>query len=502
MHFRSVYLKQRQQCKRHSSIEVRSTIVSQACFCRLCELEKCPLRSTASFALVAEQPELGGGFVAGVSLVGAMASDLGKATFYRDDEIVVDRDGIPHYTGVEAGLMKDYRRRVLFTYSNLEGEGKDETEDRRDLQKKQQRFAKRLLDNLHGVAWEACRDLIVDNAKLRAVDGYKHVLAALQTIEKTTVVRQNEAFDKFFKQCYRRKGQSIDEFLRQRKQDWSDLTDLSDGTSMTDDLKAYFLLEHINLPREDRRQILLANNSVYTTTGFEKTMRISFYDVHEREKSDTEIGREKDRGSLMGGTRRPMLTRLKVRARRRSKMRTISLTRPTLMRSPSRLRRPTMKEKRQVRRERTCRTMEHQEMKKCSRPMQQWTSREGHIRSLARSSICSGPEDSTREILLQRRGRRLAKRRRRGAVVGPVAALAIGLEMRIARIQPRVVPIGREMGREARARREEAAKEKARLSSCRMAPCSSRWQTLRSWKSFATWFKERMKRKVWIKMMA
>ena len=214
-----------------------------------------------------------------------MASDLGKATFYRDDEIVVDRDGIPHYTGAEAGLMKDYRRRVLFTYSNLEGEGKDEAEERKDLQKKQQRFAKRLLDNLHGVAWEACRDLIVDNAKLRAVDGYKHVLQALQSIEKTPVVRQNEAFDKFFKQCHRKKGQSIDEFLRQRKQDWSDLTDLSDGTSMTDDLKAYFLLEHINLPREDRRQILLANNSVYTTAGFEKTLRISFYDVHEREKS-------------------------------------------------------------------------------------------------------------------------------------------------------------------------------------------------------------------------
>ena len=214
-----------------------------------------------------------------------MAGDLGKAPFYRDDEIVMDRDGIPHYTGAEAGLMKDYRRRVLFTYSNLEGEGKDEAEERKDLQKKQQRFAKRLLDNLHGVAWEACRDLIVDNAKLRAVDGYKHVLQALQSIEKTTVVRQNEAFDKFFKQCHRKKGQSLDEFLRQRKQDWSDLTDLSDGTSMTDDLKAYFLLEHINLPREDRRQILLANNSVYTTAGFEKTLRISFYDVHEREKS-------------------------------------------------------------------------------------------------------------------------------------------------------------------------------------------------------------------------
>ena len=48
--------------------------------------------------------------------------DQSGKPFYKDDEIVCDRDGIPHYTGVQPHLMREYRRRVLFAYNNLEGE--------------------------------------------------------------------------------------------------------------------------------------------------------------------------------------------------------------------------------------------------------------------------------------------------------------------------------------------------------------------------------------------
>ena len=53
---------------------------------------------------------------------------------YRDDEILVDREGIPHYQGAMPSLMKEHRRRVIFAYSQLEGEGKDEAEESRDLE--------------------------------------------------------------------------------------------------------------------------------------------------------------------------------------------------------------------------------------------------------------------------------------------------------------------------------------------------------------------------------
>ena len=74
---------------------------------------------------------------------GAMAASMaGNSTFWKDDEIVVDRDGIPHYTGSRPELMREYRRRVLFAFSTLEGEGDSEEKERRDLEKKQKKIRK------------------------------------------------------------------------------------------------------------------------------------------------------------------------------------------------------------------------------------------------------------------------------------------------------------------------------------------------------------------------
>ena len=217
----------------------------------------------------------------------AMASSDFK-TLYRDDEVLVDRDGIPHFSGADPGLMREYRRRVLFAYANLEGEGDDAAKEARDLQKKQSRFAKKLLDALHGEAWKCCQELLDQTEKLREREGYKHIFKALQQIEKVTVIKKTEAFDSFFEKCHRKRGQSIDAFLRQRNQTWNELLDLTEGTSMSEDLRAYFLLKHVGLPREDRRQILLANQSNYTMEGIEQALRVSYYDVHEREKGPRE----------------------------------------------------------------------------------------------------------------------------------------------------------------------------------------------------------------------
>ena len=208
--------------------------------------------------------------------------DLARS-WYRDDEIVVDKDGIPHFTGVMPELMREYRRRVLFAYTNLEGEGDDAAKEAKDMAKKQCRFAKKLVDALHGEAWRACEDLLTE-PKLKEKEGYKLVFQALQAIEKVGVIKKTEAFDKFFERCHRQKGQSIDSFLRKRKQDWDNLTDIAEGVQMSDDLMAYFLLKHVNLSREDRRQILLANQSDYTVEGIEKALRVSYFDHHERER--------------------------------------------------------------------------------------------------------------------------------------------------------------------------------------------------------------------------
>ena len=81
--------------------------------------------------------------------------------------------------------------------------------------------------------------------KLQEPEGFKHILKALQAIEKVSVIKMTEAFDQFFEHCYRKKGQSIDEFLLKRSEDWADLLDLSEGVEMCEDLRAFFLLKHI-----------------------------------------------------------------------------------------------------------------------------------------------------------------------------------------------------------------------------------------------------------------
>ena len=58
------------------------------------------------------------------------------------------------------------------------------------LKRKRTRFAKKLLDALHGEAWRACQDLLTDMEKLRAVDWYRHVFSALQHGQEDGAVRQ------------------------------------------------------------------------------------------------------------------------------------------------------------------------------------------------------------------------------------------------------------------------------------------------------------------------
>lgn len=211
--------------------------------------------------------------------------ESGSKPFYSDHEIICDRDGIPHFTGVQSALMKEYRRRVLFAWNSLEGEGDTPEKEASDLNKKRRRFASRLLNALHGEAWKAVEHLVAEQDELKKPDGYKAVLAALQTIEKEGIIRKTEAFDRFFEATVRRKGEAIDSYLRKKIQAWQDLKDLDESSAMSEDLLSYHLLKGCSLSRDDRRAILLANKSSYTRAGIEQALRISYHDLHEREKT-------------------------------------------------------------------------------------------------------------------------------------------------------------------------------------------------------------------------
>ena len=229
------------------------------------------------FALVAEP--------CSVAAMQSHAVAAGSNALWRDDEVVVDKDGIPHYSGARPELMKEYRKRVLFAFHSIDGEGDTQEKEDRDRLKKQKAFARKLINGLHGEAWRCCSELITDMDRLAEKEGYKHILSALQSIEKVNVVKKTEQFDRFFERGYRKKGQALDAYVRSRRQDWNDLKELDEHTSMSEDLLAYFILKQCNLSKDERRQILLNNQSKYDLEGIERAMRVSFYDIHEREKT-------------------------------------------------------------------------------------------------------------------------------------------------------------------------------------------------------------------------
>ncbi|CAE7554716.1 ANKRD17 [Symbiodinium sp. CCMP2456] len=169
--------------------------------------------------------------------------------------------------------MKENRRRVLVAFNNQEGSGDDEAKEALSFKKNKARFAKLLIDSLHSEAWKACQDCLNDSTKLKAEDGCKHVFAVLQSIEKVGMIKKTEA------------GQSMDSFLRMRRKSWSDLVDMADGVTMCEDLLAYFLLRNAGLSRHDRRQCLVSNQSHYSLEGIEKSLRISYFEAHEKEKA-------------------------------------------------------------------------------------------------------------------------------------------------------------------------------------------------------------------------
>ena len=76
-----------------------------------------------------------------------MAADASGRN-HKDDEILVGRGGIPNFLRAMTSLVKEYRRRVLFAYSNLEGSGGDEAKEKKSLEKKKARFGRRFLDAL------------------------------------------------------------------------------------------------------------------------------------------------------------------------------------------------------------------------------------------------------------------------------------------------------------------------------------------------------------------
>ena len=151
---------------------------------------------------------------------------------------MVDRDGLPHYTGENADLIKEYRKRVKLALARLEGSGDEATKIDASLKQKRRRFRVKLLDGLHGKAWRRAEHLALDPTALKVENGEDLIFEALAGLDKESIIKKAMAFDVFFKKSYRRRGVSMTDYVAEKEKLWGDLQEKDEETEISDDLMA------------------------------------------------------------------------------------------------------------------------------------------------------------------------------------------------------------------------------------------------------------------------
>ena len=97
------------------------------------------------------------------------------------------------------------------------------------------------------------------------------MFAALQVVEKVTLVNKMEQFDRFFEKGFRKRASLwMPISIPGGNMDWADLQNLHAGRTMSPDLLAYFILKQKGLSKDYRRQILLSTGSAYDLNSIER----------------------------------------------------------------------------------------------------------------------------------------------------------------------------------------------------------------------------------------
>ena len=101
------------------------------------------------------------------------------------------------------------------------------------------------------------------------------VIAVVRTsCEKVAPLRKKEAFDEYFTKGRRRGGEGIQDYIGRRQNDYDLLTSLSSSTSLSEDLRAYFLLQLSGVDEQQHKHILGQCGNEYDWEKITGTMMI------------------------------------------------------------------------------------------------------------------------------------------------------------------------------------------------------------------------------------
>ena len=200
----------------------------------------------------------------------------------------IDKEGIPHWNGIDTKHLRQYKARVRLEYEAIIGDTDWAKEKRASL-------GVRLTRGLTGKAWDAIDGLLGNLDPLKVDGGHKLVVAMLDKLDKAEVLQKQQRFDDFFKRSARRYGQDMSDYIREKERKYNDLNAIDSSTALSDDLYAYFLLEGARLQDAQKKLVTLVADSEFDTQAFSKTLSTNFHDLHLTERRS---GREPEAGKF------------------------------------------------------------------------------------------------------------------------------------------------------------------------------------------------------------
>ena len=185
----------------------------------------------------------------------------------------VDRHGVPQYAG-EPELYDEYEERSWDLWHGREGQDA-----------LQAVTAVHLRAGLTGTAYEAVRKL--DHKEIKTKDGegrptfqgLTHFLKVLKdSIAVVKPVKINELFLQAFysPNVWRRNGESMQQYIIRREQDFRNLTEVSSETAVSKDLRSMMLLIFGGLDHKEQISVLSSVNNTYDFDMIANAMRIQF----------------------------------------------------------------------------------------------------------------------------------------------------------------------------------------------------------------------------------
>ena len=193
---------------------------------------------------------------------------MGEPKNFGKGSVYVDRDNGVHYDG-DPLYGDEFAERAMLAFHTTRESDKP-------------LFALRLKNGLSGRAWtlthkrpELSVSKLVADAESNPKGTVEVVIAVVRTsCEKVAPLRKKEAFDEYFTKGRRRGGEGIQDYIGRRQNDYDLLTSLSSSTSLSEDLRAYFLLQLSGVDEQQHKHILGQCGNEYDWEKITGTMMI------------------------------------------------------------------------------------------------------------------------------------------------------------------------------------------------------------------------------------